>query len=592
MATSPNHRETTPLLHALGWQARFSRPFAVYAILPLIVTLVIVLSIYVSLRPSSTITQSSPHFSPLPINSFDRSLPPFLVAKHKIPPKLIDRRKFPQAIPTNSFWSNLLVGDSHGLNAGAGEITLSPYTVRNLPQRVEISYGDSRRAVTNVSISEVFQMDVGITGFRNVMTQKDQAVTSQDIRHATSREILAFDALSVTVQYGFDVMQSVSTDSPPLLPPSVYMNATLSRGAPYLTVMYHEVVPVVEFNGTIVSLNGQQVKESSNPSQWTGRKFVVQILVYGATNGLLVPQKWIVYFERTRTLSLVSLKKISQFPPYHADGSLTTPTQARLIDSSVYSGVVRVALVANDAMEAVLDQYAHIYPKSSNLNISAHENKSYVQFSWEIDSFEPISTKNQKVNSTSDLLLMANPHQLMTFSEVHISSNVFQVFDIETGYRTLKSNMTAVVGNAWVLEENLTDIGFGSHQDIQLESIPLHKEAIRESLYNDSKFVPQAQDPYFFGKEVNRQAKLALIANTLGERSVRDDILDQLQVWMTTWLTGSNSDPFVYDTTWGGICSKNGLNGIFWMTDFGNGWYNDHVRALFPFLSLRSHLSF
>lgn len=45
-------------------------------------------------------------------------LPPFVSRKHPIPPKVIDRAAFAGAIPTNAFWTNLLVGDDHGLNPG------------------------------------------------------------------------------------------------------------------------------------------------------------------------------------------------------------------------------------------------------------------------------------------------------------------------------------------------------------------------------------------------------------------------------------------------------------------------------------------
>lgn len=45
-------------------------------------------------------------------------LPPFVSRKHPIPPKVIDRASFAGAIPTNAFWTNLLVGDDHGLNPG------------------------------------------------------------------------------------------------------------------------------------------------------------------------------------------------------------------------------------------------------------------------------------------------------------------------------------------------------------------------------------------------------------------------------------------------------------------------------------------
>ncbi|CAN0370491.1 unnamed protein product, partial [Scytosiphon promiscuus] len=37
----------------------------------------------------------------------------------------------------------------------------------------------------------------------------------------------------------------------------------------------------------------------------------------------------------------------------------------------------------------------------------------------------------------------------------------------------------------------------------------------------------------------------------------------------------SQKDLLVYDKTWGGIVTKNGLNDH--NADFGNAWYNDHT---------------
>ncbi|RHY31233.1 hypothetical protein DYB32_005188 [Aphanomyces invadans] len=94
------------------------------------------------------------------------------------------------------------------------------------------------------------------------------------------------------------------------------------------------------------------------------------------------------------------------------------------------------------------------------------------------------------------------------------------------------------------------------------------------ALKNDSNYTPHALDPYFFGKEVARQARLVLIADELNQGTTK--LLDQLEDLLLPWFVGKNIDYFVYDTVWGGVCSVKGLRGVFWMTDFGNGWYNDH----------------
>lgn len=56
-------------------------------------------------------------------------LPPFASRKHPIPPKVIDRAAFTGAIPTNAFWTNLLVGDDHGLNPGIFDGSVGVYMV-------------------------------------------------------------------------------------------------------------------------------------------------------------------------------------------------------------------------------------------------------------------------------------------------------------------------------------------------------------------------------------------------------------------------------------------------------------------------------
>ncbi len=69
-------------------------------------------------------------------------------------------------------------------------------------------------------------------------------------------------------------------------------------------------------------------------------------------------------------------------------------------------------------------------------------------------------------------------------------------------------------------------------------------------------------------------ARVALIADSLGEASHAATVRENIKTVLTPWLENKNSDPLKYDKTWGGLCSNAGLhNGG---ADFGNGLYNDH----------------
>ncbi|KAG5182496.1 endo-1,3(4)-beta-glucanase [Tribonema minus] len=70
-------------------------------------------------------------------------------------------------------------------------------------------------------------------------------------------------------------------------------------------------------------------------------------------------------------------------------------------------------------------------------------------------------------------------------------------------------------------------------------------------------------------------ARLALIAEELGEMGYRDQqAVSVIEDAMAAWLRNDNSDLLVYDKTWGGVVTYDGLNDA--AADFGNGWYNDH----------------
>lgn len=453
---------------------------------------------------------------------------------------------------------------------GGGEITLSPYTVRSLPKRLDLSYGDSRRVVTSGNITEYFNADVSFTGYSQKTTGANGSRLLGD-GNSTSRSIAAFDPLSVTLKYHFEDEKPENEDVEHLF------SAYLVRGSPYFTIEYEKLIPVLELNATLLAVNQVALDNTSNTTnnstqvpythKWTASRFELDVQVYGAQKAL-VNQKWVLYFAQERTLQLQFADE-KDYRPYNLRGELTTPTNVRLVDTDLYTGAVRLAVVPSQDALPLLDAHASVYPVASSVNTSVEDLNGFVTFEWTTRSLNSSSPA-----ADAKLLMLANPHHHASFSTQQNAS--FEVLT-KLGHRTLKSNMTAVLGHKWVLQEKLPGIGFDAVQQI---TKPEYLAAIQFSLKNDSNYTPEAEDPYFFGKEVGRQARLALIADAVGELEMRDELVSDLEKWLTPWLVGSNGNHFVYDSVWGGLCSKSGLKGVFWMTDFGNGWYNDHVSFL------------
>lgn len=159
--------------------------------------------------------------------------------------------------------------------------------------------------------------------------------------------------------------------------------------------------------------------------------------------------------------------------------------------------------------------------------------------------------------------MVALPHHMDSFvNKTVVASNV---------YKTLRGPVSFVLGDTWYMKEQLTNISWFARNPI-----PSDKQAsILSALQNDQASINvSASDPYFFGKDIARVGRLALIADELGQTSIATSLRTTMKSYIEPWLNGKNDDTLMYDTTWGGICSKNGLANQ--GADFGNGIYNDH----------------
>jgi len=290
------------------------------------------------------------------------------------------------------------------------------------------------------------------------------------------------------------------------------MSSTLVKGSPYLTLNYNNATPKVVTIHAILSVNGQT-------SSVTDTKFVISL-----NNG----QTWVIYASQPLTLTHTGVS------------SLTA--------SGKFTGTLRFAYVPSNS-QAVLDEHAKAIPVGCKVSYKVENNHAKINFGW------------QTVGE-GDLLMLALPHHMDIMSTPNTT--------LLHAYRSMKGYLTGIIGSNWALTETLTTVTWHSPRAPDQAKI----SAIKSALSNDKYVLPRAADSYFFSKEVSSMARLALIAESIGETNISNYILGRLQGSIDQWLTGHNWDPLKYDEVWKGICTTQGL--LYQAADFGQGWYNDH----------------
>jgi endo-1,3(4)-beta-glucanase len=83
-----------------------------------------------------------------------------------------------------------------------------------------------------------------------------------------------------------------------------------------------------------------------------------------------------------------------------------------------------------------------------------------------------------------------------------------------------------------------------------------------------------ATDTYFGGKELALLGRQALIADELGETALAETYRASLATAFEPWLDTGAASRLVYDQTWGGVVSRDGISDA--GAAFGAGYYNDH----------------
>lgn len=425
--------------------------------------------------------------------------------------------------PTGAFWTNLVVEN------GDGPVAVLPYGVKCIPDGVQISYGPTRRSVTNKWIRDTFDVDI-------------QVATVQPY---ANRGISAYDEISATMSY------DVSGGS---------YKVFLVKGSPFLTLSFQGSTPII--TSSTMHITKMELYPIPSTVSLSG-------LVYIVTLGNF--QKWLIYSSDAST-------------PLVWKGDT-------IVASSPTHGIIRCGILPSASALNQIDSllpYLATYPIGVDIDIQysvqGKQTLSTLQYRFKL--------QNSGTSATSDLLMLALPHHMEVLTNPNkndaLSINIRQILH---PIWTMKGKMTPVIGSIWTLQYTLFNPGW--NYDLEGRVIPTNNlNIIGQALQFDVLSVPPyASDPYTFGKQCARLASLALIADNLGIADARQRAIAKLENTMTPWLVQSNSDTLVYDTTYGGIIPTSGV--LDKQTDYGSGWYNDHHFHYGYFIytsSILSHL--
>ena len=472
-----------------------------------------------------------------PLGSVLTKAQPFKVMSHPDPPSTL-WGSVTKPYPTGAFWTNLVVKN------GDGPIALHPYGVKCLETGVHVSYGPTRRSVTQLSILDAFATDLVINS----------------VEAYVGRGVERYDNGSVRMAY--TVAAPAGTTGTSM---SKY-RAHLVKGSSFVTVAFDNATPAIE--SPLMKITAVDARVRNNAP---GMQYIVTLGNF---------QRWLVYCSEPVAL-------------IWRENGLTAATPIR--------GVIRVAILPQLNYETAFEKlmnYIQCYPTgvATTLTYSNSNNGGAAA-----DRFPTLTMvfQTNPPNCGAGLLMYALPHHVKSMAAAAAASaasaaaaggvvaTTLPPADINSddskaaqaalqAIYSIKGKLRALVGDTWVMRHALPfspGWNYAVPPGEKLSTVQMDQIAVQ--LMQDVKTViPTALDPYSFGKQVSRMARLALIADYLGIPEARTQALETVANSMIPWLTGANANALVYDRVWGGLVPTNGLADS--QADFGSGWYSDH----------------
>ena len=191
-----------------------------------------------------------------------------------------------------------------------------------------------------------------------------------------------------------------------------------------------------------------------------------------------------------------------------------------LTGTNTINTVLKTSLVGTTDTSSQWNAYSAGYVASADVYYQINGDSAEIQYVW-------------NVVGSNNALMYTLPHHLN-----------YLVGSVRTGIKAygIKGEMEAIGGNFWLMKIPLTTISWNAVNSID----PSKRQAVLNALIEDQNLDPTAPDPYFFGLELARSGRLALIADELGETAIATNIRNRLKTKIIPWLEGTNQDPLRY----------------------------------------------
>jgi len=441
---------------------------------------------------------------------------PYKVVAHPEPPTSL-WGTCSKPYPTGAFWTNLAVKN------GDGPVALHPYGVKCLETGVHVSYGPTRRAVTQLSILDSFATDLQINSLEGY----------------TSRSVERYDNGSVTMVFTTSSSSGLGK-----------YRAILVKGSPFVTVAFDNVTPII--SSPLMRITAVDQRPAANINS--------QGVQYLVTLGNF--QRWLVHCSDP-SCTLV-----------WKENTLTSP--------NIIHGVIRIAILPQLNYEpafSTLMTYVGCYPTGVQTSLS------YTTSSAPADRSATLTLAFEHAGDCvggNTLLMYALPHHTKSFLPNPTSNAFLDSEDSKAAQAslqpiyTIKGKLRAVVGDTWVLKYSLPQVGwnYAVAEKLATQQLDQIAQQLIQDIKSTASIGPTPSDPYSAGKYLGRIARLALIADYLGIPDSRSQAVSLLENAINPWIAGSNSDAILYDRVWGGLVPTNGIADP--QADFGSGWYSDH----------------
>ncbi|KAF9129371.1 hypothetical protein BGW39_004211 [Mortierella sp. 14UC] len=467
--------------------------------------------------------------------------PPLSIFKERVHPvepmrvRMEDRSK-PQ--PTNKFYGNLMLGDSHA------PIWTHPYGLRwdsigQAQQGISISHVDDSFKTfgplehLDASGSESRSAKFYLNPF---LINMGLSATELDEHHDMT--VGDFGEFSCTVELTPSSEWALERQDRP----GSFLRIPVVRGMAFISAVYKDLTPQFYSNILIrkLTLDPQPMADG-----WVKYRFLIE-------NGVT----WLLYAKPDRS----------------GDASLRLEMREQgqaVASSRRFTGLVQIAKLPvdkEDETERVYDKAMGVYPTEGELLIRRRYVDSQsggYRIDWKLAG-----------DTTKQFIHFTLPHHRDVLTDKTMPTALVLP-------STSKGKMVAYIGSSWHLYEServvIDFLPEGWLQTVQPGQLAAIKSQARADIEHNFDKETDLDSMYFAGKGLAKFALLCLVVKDVlnDTEEVQRKCLDKLKGSFARYMENRQKFPLVYDRIWRGLVSVQGLNhGA--LADFGNSWYNDH----------------